>query len=71
MSILPPYASTKELWLTQPAPTCNVCYQILPIDWQAIVMAADPSTNYQLFPGERIYVKTRCLLAFFNYLARR
>jgi polysaccharide export outer membrane protein len=67
---LPPIASTKKLWLARPAPACRPCYQVLPINWKAIVMTADPSTNYQLFPGDRIYVKANRLLAINNYLGQ-
>jgi polysaccharide export outer membrane protein len=67
---LPPIASKKKLWLSRPAPDCKSCYQILPINWQAITMAGDTTTNYQLFPGDRIYVKANCLLAINNYLGQ-
>jgi polysaccharide export outer membrane protein len=67
---LPPIASKRKMWLARPAPCCNGCYQILPIYWQAITMAGDTCTNYQLFPGDRIYVKANCLLAFNNYLGQ-
>jgi polysaccharide export outer membrane protein len=65
---LPPITSTKRLWLARPAPAGNCCYQILPIDWHAIVQTADPATNYQLFPGDRIYIKANKMLAINNYL---
>jgi polysaccharide export outer membrane protein len=68
---LPPIASKKKIWLARPAPCeCKGCYQILPINWEAIVMAGDTCTNYQLFPGDRIYIKANALLAFNNYLGQ-
>jgi polysaccharide export outer membrane protein len=67
---LPPVASTKKMWLARPAPAGHGCYQMLPIDWHAVVQAADPATNYQLFPGDRIYVKANCLLTINNYLGQ-
>jgi polysaccharide export outer membrane protein len=67
---LPPIASTKKMWLARPAPAGHGCYQMLPIDWHAVVQAADPTTNYQVFPGDRIYVKANCLLAINNYLGQ-
>ncbi len=67
---LPPIASKKKMWLARPAPDCKSCYQILPINWLAIVQAGDTTTNYQLFPGDRIYVKANPLLAFNNYLGQ-
>ncbi len=68
---LPPIASRKKMWLARPAPCdCKGCYQILPINWLAIVEAGDTCTNYQLFPGDRIYIKANALLAFNNYLGQ-
>jgi polysaccharide export outer membrane protein len=43
---------------------------MFPIDWHAVVQAADPETNYQIFPGDRIYVKANCLLTINNYLGQ-
>jgi polysaccharide export outer membrane protein len=54
---LPPEAAIKKMWLARPGPASHAGYQMLPIDWRAIVQAGDPATNYQLFPGDRIYVK--------------
>jgi polysaccharide export outer membrane protein len=56
-------AFTTKMWLARPAPAGTPCYQVLPIDWCAIALAGDPTTNYQLFPGDRIYVKANCLAA--------
>jgi polysaccharide export outer membrane protein len=67
---LPPIASTKKIWLARPAPACKPYYQMLPVDWHAIVQAGDPETNYQLFPGDRVYVKANCLLKINNYLGQ-
>jgi polysaccharide biosynthesis/export protein len=30
--------------------------QVLPIDWLGIALQSDPKTNYQLQPGDRLYV---------------
>jgi polysaccharide export outer membrane protein len=68
---LPPIASRKKMWLARPAPCdCKGCYQILPINWLAIVQGGDTCTNYQLFPGDRIYVRANCLLEINNYLGQ-
>ncbi len=40
---------------------------VLPVCWQEIVQLGDTSTNYQLAPGDRIYVPTRnCWDAFLH-----
>jgi hypothetical protein len=32
--------------------------QILPVDWNGITRAGNTRTNYQLLPGDRLYVVT-------------
>ena len=43
------------------------------IDWKsdpALVMAGDTETNYQLFPGDRIYINADPLIKADNWLAK-
>lgn len=67
---LPAVASKKKIWLARPAPPCHDCDQILPVDWRAIVEGGSTKTNYQLLPGDRIYVKADCLIQLDNTLAK-
>ena len=43
---------------------------MLPIDWHAIVQAGDPATNYQLFPGDRVYIKSDPFILADNIIAK-
>jgi polysaccharide export outer membrane protein len=67
---LPSVASTRRIWVARPAPADHCCYQILPVDWRAIIEGGATATNYQLFPGDRVYVKADCLIAIDNWLAK-
>jgi polysaccharide export outer membrane protein len=67
---LPPISSTRKIWVARPTPARKCCYEILPVNWQVLVQAGDTETNYQLFPGDRIYVKANCLLQFNNRLTQ-
>jgi polysaccharide export outer membrane protein len=67
---LPSVASTRRIWLARPAPADHECLQILPVDWNAITQGGSTATNYQLFPGDRIFVKADCLIAFDNWLGK-
>lgn len=51
-----PTASNVHIKLVRPAPPGACCAQTLPINLPAIVQAGDVTTNYQLMPGDRIYV---------------
>ena len=67
---LAPVSSTTRIWLARPSPVHNGCNQILPVDWKAITMAGSTGTNYQIFPGDRVYVSADCLITFDNYLSK-
>ncbi|HWG45123.1 MAG TPA: polysaccharide biosynthesis/export family protein [Gemmataceae bacterium] len=67
---LPPISSTRKIWVARPTPAKANCYEILPVNWQVITQAGDTSTNYQLFPGDRVYVRANCLLHFNNRLTQ-
>ncbi|HEV3445078.1 MAG TPA: polysaccharide biosynthesis/export family protein [Gemmataceae bacterium] len=54
---LPAGSSKRRIWVARPAPSCVGCFQILPVDWHAITRGAQTETNYQIFPGDRIYVE--------------
>lgn len=67
---LPPISSTRKIWVARPTPAKKGCYQIMPVNWQVLTQAGDTETNYQLFPGDRIYVKANGLLGFNNRLSQ-
>jgi polysaccharide export outer membrane protein len=67
---LPPVASKRRIWVARPTPAHHGCTQILPVDWLAIVEGGSTETNYQLFPGDRIYVKADCLIHLDNAIAK-
>jgi polysaccharide export outer membrane protein len=67
---LPIVASKHRIWLARPAPANAGCYQVLPVDWQAIVRGGATATNYQVLPGDRIYVEAEPLITLDTYLAR-
>ena len=61
--------SSKRLWIARPAP--NGCGdQILPVDWKGITRRGTTGTNYQLFPGDRLFVMSNPLSKFDTVLAR-
>ena len=67
---LPAVASKKRIWVARPAPADHGCLQILPVDWKAITQGGATGTNYQLFPGDRVYVGSDALIWFDNTLAK-
>ena len=65
---LPAVASLKKIWVARPSPAGNPCSQVLPVDWKAITQAGRTETNYQLLPGDRIYIASDPLIAAYNYI---
>lgn len=51
-------ASKRNIWVARRTPQLNE-EQILPVDWVGITQWGVTSTNYQLFPGDRVYVKAQ------------
>jgi polysaccharide export outer membrane protein len=63
-------SSRKRIWVARPSPANHECDQVLPVDWRAITEGGSTATNYQLFPGDRIYVKADKLIEIDNALAK-
>lgn len=66
----PAVAAYNKMWIARPAPDNNCTEQVLPIDLVAITEKASTATNYQIFPGDRIYVKADSLLTLDGMLAK-
>jgi polysaccharide export outer membrane protein len=60
-------ASKSRIWLARPDAGESV---ILPIEWRAITQEGKTATNYQIFPGDRIYVAAHPLTTFDTVLGR-
>jgi polysaccharide export outer membrane protein len=66
---LSPVSSKHHIWVARPAPSdCGP--QILPVDWVGISTRGTTDTNYQIFPGDRIYVKANVMVTVDTFLAR-
>ena len=49
-------AAPANIRLVRPAPPGACCEQVLPVNLAAIISGGDPTTNYQLMPGDRLVV---------------
>lgn len=56
--------SSHKLWIARPAPNGVGCEQILPVNWNDIAKGASTATNYQLMPGDRLFIAKDELTAF-------
>jgi polysaccharide export outer membrane protein len=56
--------SSTKIWIARPAPNGVGCEQILPVNWNEISSGASTATNYQLLPGDRLYIAEDPLIRF-------
>ncbi|MDA1040299.1 MAG: polysaccharide biosynthesis/export family protein [Planctomycetota bacterium] len=62
--------SSKEVWIARPAPSSMGCDQILPVDIEAIMKGGATATNYQLLPGDRVFIAQDHMVAFDSLVGR-
>ncbi len=61
--------SSKRIWIARPAPSgCGD--QILPVDWKGITRRGSTRTNYQILPGDRVFVMSQPLAKLDTTMAR-
>lgn len=55
--------SSSRMWIARPTPVPGN-YEILPVNWRDLTSLAAAETNYQLMPGDRLFVAQDSLVAF-------
>jgi polysaccharide export outer membrane protein len=66
---LPAVANKRRVWVAR-ATRAGQAPKILPVDWMAITKCGESATNYQLFPGDRVYVDSNNLIKADSFLAK-
>jgi len=56
--------SSKNIWIARPNDSGAGCDTILPVDWREVTKGAATATNYQILPGDRIFIAENKLIAF-------
>lgn len=62
--------SSKSIWVARPSEATAVCAQTMAVDWRGITQDGMTATNYQLFPGDRIYIKADSLITLDNVIGK-
>ena len=60
--------SSKNIWIARPAPGGVNCDQVLPVNWNEITKGAATATNYQVLPGDRIFIAEDKMVALDTFL---
>jgi polysaccharide export outer membrane protein len=63
-------SSKRNIWIARRTPYQHQPWQILPVDWIGTSQHGVAFTNYQILPGDRIYVKAQRLVSIDRTLAR-
>jgi polysaccharide export outer membrane protein len=67
---LPAVASKKLIWVARATPDDHANPNVLPVDWCGITQRGSAATNYQLYPGDRIYVNSDKRIRTDSWLAK-
>jgi len=62
--------SSKRIWVARPSDSAPEGYVILPVDWQAVTELGSASTNYQLMPGDRVFIQEDHLVAVDTWVSK-
>jgi protein involved in polysaccharide export with SLBB domain len=62
--------SSKRIWIARPAPSGAGCDAVLPVSWPEITAGAATATNYQVLPGDRIFIAENKMIAVDAFINR-
>jgi polysaccharide export outer membrane protein len=62
--------TSEDIWVSRPGRNSCEGHQRLPVNWLGITAQADTSTNYQIMPGDRVFVRENNMIAFDTHFAQ-
>jgi len=65
---LPAVAARSRVWIARPGADEKAPDQIVPVQWTAITRGGAAKMNYQIFPGDRLFVQAKPIITFDNTL---
>ena len=63
--------SSKNIWVARPCSSNPKQGKVLPVDWDAITQRGATATNYQLMPGDRVFIAEDPAVALNNELSKK
>lgn len=61
---------SKHMWIARPSPDGLGYDQILPVNWNAISQSGCTTTNYQLLPGDRLFIAEDKFVALNSFVTK-
>jgi len=62
--------SSMKVWIARPAPGGFGCEQIMPVDYPALVKGGSAATNYQVLPGDRVFIAEDGMIAANTFIGK-
>ena len=62
--------SSTRMWIARPSSGNDGVEQILPIDYMAVTRGGSAATNYQIMPGDRLFIEEDGLVATNNFIVK-
>ncbi len=62
--------SSTKMWIARPSPGNYACQQIMPVDWMAVTQSGSTATNYQILPGDRVYIAQDEMVTLNNMVSK-
>ena len=63
--------SSRKIWIARPSPSDPAKGTVLPVDYEAITQRGATATNYQVLPGDRIFIAEDPAVAKNNALSKQ
>jgi polysaccharide export outer membrane protein len=63
--------SSKKMWISRPSATNAEKGTVLPVDYDAITQRGATATNYQIMPGDRLFIEGDSTIALNNNLGKK
>jgi hypothetical protein len=67
---LPAVSAKKKIWVARATPSDHAHPQILPVDWCGIAMRGSAATNFQMFPGDRLFIQSDCRIRADSWIGK-
>lgn len=62
--------SSKHIWVSRPSNEAPNGFVVLPVDYEAITQLGATSTNYQLMPGDRLFIQEDKMVAMDTWVSK-
>jgi protein involved in polysaccharide export with SLBB domain len=63
--------SSKKMWIARPSPANSTKGKIMPVDYVGITQRGATATNYQILPGDRLFIAEDKAIAINSWVTKK